>query len=631
MPRHADMRQRTHLSASPFLDKPTSVDDIVFIAASGALADSFYEAKQLTDKVFLCRILVYLVAIIWGAIQAWNYRFELFFGDSQQYFDMADYYRHGEFGKAVSLYWSPLYPMIAGLFFKLFPPSSYWEFFQFKFINFAFLIATFFSYEFFFNQFYKYYTEVIVAADPDRQLIDRNTLLFCGYALVMLFALAFGGVHQDTPDMINAALFFLSSGFLLRQLVKPTIPAACLFGLTLGVGYLCKAIMFAMSLIYLGLNFVFKRNIVCFIATIACFAVIAAPWVWTMSNKVGKLSIGESAKFVYINLVEERDPIQAEGLVHPPRVIHKDPLIREYGDEVPGTCPFLYDLGYWTYGAIAHVKASDLLKVILSDLLYYTQTFLYIPIIIVGYIAIASRSWPLPFKSLWKTSPIWFPSFGLCAQYALVNNIFMIPYIDRYFIAAYPIAMLGILLAVRLPNNQSEKLLNKACVLTAILCLGIAFSTRLTFDISELFREKHHIWYDTAMALKQDGVKHGANVAQLGGRLHRNTQFTEPEKLRITASVLEEELFWKQSKEEREAIMDLLRKAGIHAVIYARIPDLEDPLVARDLKFIQNLFNLKLDLPFKNYPEPSDLTGWKQVPNSEVYYYLLDEVPSSKL
>jgi len=69
-----------------------TVDDIVFIAASAAYADSFYEAKQLTDKVFLCRVMVYLVAIIWGAIQAWNYRFELFFGDSQQYFDMADYY-----------------------------------------------------------------------------------------------------------------------------------------------------------------------------------------------------------------------------------------------------------------------------------------------------------------------------------------------------------------------------------------------------------------------------------------------------------------------------------------------------------------------------------------------------------
>ncbi|MDZ4833649.1 MAG: hypothetical protein SGJ27_07695 [Candidatus Melainabacteria bacterium] len=600
-----------------------TVDDIVFIAASAAYADSFYEAKQLTDKVFLCRVMVYLVAIIWGAIQAWNYRFELFFGDSQQYFDMADYYSRGEFAKAVSLYWSPLYPMIAGLMFKLFPPQPYWAVFQFKFVNFVFLIATFLSYEFFFKQFYRYYIDVVVAGDPDRQVIDRNTLLFCGYALLVLFALAFGGVHQDTPDMINAALFFLSSGFLLKQLVKPTKLDACLFGITLGIGYFCKAIMFAMSLIYIGLNFVFKRNIACILITTICFALVAAPWVWTMSNKVGKFSIGESAKFVYINLVEERDPLQAEGLVHPPRIIHTNPLIREYGDEVPGTCPFLYDLGYWTYGAVAHVKINDLIKVIASDLLYYFQTFLYIPCIILGYVAIAGRTWPLPLKSLWKTAPIWTPTLGLCAQYALVNNVFMIPYIDRYFIAAYPIAMLGILIAIRIPNDRAANLIRRACLLTTILCVGIAFSTRFAFDVAELFKEKHHIWYDTAMALKKDGIKYGDRVAQLGGRLHRNTQFTEPEKLRITASVLQEELFWQQSKEQREEVMDALRKVGIRAVVYARIADMEDPLVTKDLKLMSKLFNTKIDLPFKNYPEPTDLTGWKQVPGAEIYYYLL--------
>src|SRR5215208_2033494 len=112
--------------------------------------------------------MIYLFAIAWGAMQAWNYRFELFFGDSQQYFDMAYYYSRGEFAEAVSLYWSPLYSMIAGLMFKLFPPSPYWQFFQFKFVNLVALVVTFFSYDFFFKHFYNYYIDLVVAADPDR-------------------------------------------------------------------------------------------------------------------------------------------------------------------------------------------------------------------------------------------------------------------------------------------------------------------------------------------------------------------------------------------------------------------------------------------------------------------------------
>ncbi len=567
--------------------------------------------------------MVYLVAIIWGAIQAWNYRFELFFGDSQQYFDMAYYYSQGEFEKAVSLYWSPLYPMIAGLVFKLFPTPSYWQFLEFKFINLAALVATFFSYEFFFRHFYNYYTNIVVGADPDRALLSRNTLLFTGYALLILFALAFGGVHQDTPDMINAALFFLSSGFLLKQLVKPTKLGACLFGITLGFSYLCKAIMFCMAIVYLGLNFVFKRKIVCIVLTTACFAVVAAPWVWTMSNKVGKLSIGESAKFVYINLVEERDPIHAEGLIHPPRFLHKDPEIKEYGNDVPGTYPFLYDLGYWTQGAIAHVKAEDLIRVITYDLIYYFQTFLYIPTLVIGYLAIACRRWPFTVKSLWRSAPVWTPTLALCAQYALVNNLWMIPYIDRYFVAAYPIAMLGILIALRVPNSY-EKQLHRAALLNATICIVMALSTRFAFDIYELTKEKHHIWYETAMALKNDGIKSGDKIAQLGGRLLRNNQYTEPEKLQIIATVGQEDLFWKQTKAQQQEVYEVLRKTGARALVFARVPDMEDPLITRDISVARDLLGVKLTMPFKNYVEPGDLTGWKQVPGREIYYYLLD-------
>jgi hypothetical protein len=567
----------------------------------------------------------------WGAIQAWNYRFELFFGDSQAYFDMATYYSQGKFAEAVSLYWSPLYPMIAGAMFKVIPQDPYWQFFQFKFVNLFFLPIVFLSYDFFFGQFYRYYTDIVANADPGREIADKNILRFCGYALLIQFSLAFGGVHQDTPDMINACTFFLSGGLLLRLLVAPTKLHACLFGLSLGFGYLCKAIMFCMSLIYeallvlkyapLKLNI--KNNLMYVVLSLATMAILATPWICTLSGRVGKLTFGESAKFVYINLVENKDPLKVEGLEHPPRVIFEKPLIREYATPVPGTVPFLYDLGYWSYGAKVNIRVLDLVMVILCDLLYYLETFLYIPILVIGFVAFKSRSWPLSWKSIIASAPIWIPPVALCAQYALVNNLYMIPYIDRYFIAAYPLLMLAILISFRLPKIQSGNLINKACLFTSILCLLIALP-RLTFDVTGLFKERQNAWYQIAQALSEAGVKPGDQVAQLGGRLHRNTQYTEPHKIKLIASVYDEDYFWTLDETKRAEVYDCLRKAGARALVYVRIPDMEDPIITRDLKIISSVTGVKLKSPFKEFPVPTNTVGWKDVPGVEACYYILD-------
>lgn len=577
------------------------------------------------DKVVLYRFLVYLVALGWGAMQAWNSRFELFFADSQQYFDIAYYFCQGEFAKTVSLYWSPLYSIVAALFLKLFLAPPYWQFFQFKLINLGILLATFFSFDFFFVQLYAYYSNVIVAADAERAVIGKNTLLFCGYALLFLFSLAFGGVYQDTPDMLAAALLFLSSGLFLKLLVKPTKLVACLFGLSCGFGYLAKAVMFSLTALYLLLMslLMVKRKAVCLVLAAACFAFVAAPWVLTMSNKAGHFSIGESAKFVYINLVEDRDPVSAEGLIHPPPILHRDPLVREFGHEVPGTCPFLFDIAYWTQGAIAHVRTSDLVRVIVLNAIYYVQTCLYIPFLMVAAITIRTRSWPLPATSLWRSAPVLLPPIALCAQYALVSNLYMTTYVNRYFIAAFPMAILGILIATRVSKERFVKLPQRAAALTACLCLAIAFSSRFFYDFSECFRERQHLWYNVATALKSSGIKYGDDVAILGCRIHRNSQFAEPEKLRILASIWQEDLFWQQTEAQRREVLDIVRRAGARAVVYSCVPDLEDSLFAQNLLLLRRLLNLQLQLPDKSCKAPTDLRGWRQVPCSDVYYYLL--------
>lgn len=576
------------------------------------------------DKLSLYRIIALALIIIWGAIQAWNSRFELYFADSQQYFDMAGYYSRGEFGKAISLYWSPLYSAIFGLILRLVPVSPYWQFFELKVFNFICLLCAFFAFEFFFAGFYKYYPAVILAKDPDRQPISKESLGLTAYTLFVTYALAFGGVNQDTPDMLNAALMFLASGLMLAQLSSdPNKLTSCLLGVTLGFGYLCKAVMVPLTAVYIGLTFLFNRNIVSALLSAVCFAVVAAPWVWTMSVKSGHFSFGESGKFVYINHVEDINPVWTDGVINRPDVLYNEPRVLLYGDRVPGTTPIMYDYGFWSAGAVVHFRLHQILRALACNIFYYLHTFLYLPILVMAVAWSRARTWPLPARALYLSAPVWVPSLAVCTLCAVVGNLYLDTYITRYFIAVYPMAMLGVLAALRVPrgNPAASSLLRNLCLVTVILSLLSAFSTRLIGDVADLFSEKRNIWYETAMVLKRDGINNGAPIAQLGVRIQRNYQYAEPEKLRVIANIEDEKQFWKLPPDKRAEVLEIVRKSGARAVVYARIPDVEDPILTADLKLLRLLFNFDVKLPFKSYMPPTDLRGWKQVPGCEIYYY----------
>ena len=164
--------------------------------------------------------------------------------------------------------------------------------------------------------------------------------------------------------------------------------------------------------------------------------------------------------------------------------------------------------------------------------------------------------------------------------------------------------------------------MKNACAFTSIFCLLIA-SARLTYDVTGLFKERQNLWYGIAQSLSQAGIKPGDPVAQLGGRLHRNTQYTEPNKIKLIASVYDEEYFWTLDLSKKEDVYNCLRKTGAKALVYVRIPDMEDPIITRDLKILSSVFGMKLKSPFKEFPVPTDLTGWKTVPGVDAYYYIL--------
>src|SRR5436190_24040667 len=68
------------------------------------------------------RISCWFVALALGAADAWVTRFTMY-PDGVSYLDVGDAFWRGDWHNAVNAYRSPIYPLIAGLFLKIFKPS----------------------------------------------------------------------------------------------------------------------------------------------------------------------------------------------------------------------------------------------------------------------------------------------------------------------------------------------------------------------------------------------------------------------------------------------------------------------------------------------------------------------------
>jgi hypothetical protein len=229
----------------------------------------------------LCAILI--LPVVWDASQGW------FFPDGTSYLDMAGGAVHGS--PAVLLknaYWSPAYPAILALMMAVVRPTLaselhavytlHWLIFLFTTACFSLLLGTFLEW---------------LRRGPWPELAREGTLfkaLVCfGYAFFLL-----SNMNQTlwyaTPDMLLQGLVYSSAACGLR-LFQPgsSWKHSVALGLTLGVGYLAKAVMFPSALLLLAILFLKppkdrlgRRHAA---IALACFCLAAAPLVLSLSHE----------------------------------------------------------------------------------------------------------------------------------------------------------------------------------------------------------------------------------------------------------------------------------------------------------------------------------------------------------
>lgn len=288
-----------------------------------------------------------------GAAQVWTFRF-IIVNDVISYLDMGDNFFHGHPAAIINGLWSPLYAFLLGALLTVFHPSAYWEYPVVHLFLFFIFLLTLICFEFFIRQ--------LATLREDRaseRPVDDWPLLVIAYVIFLWSSLSVIGVYETNPDMLIAALFYLSCGLVIRIYRKKAswITFGAL-GLALGLGYLTKAIMLPISLILMATAWLVtnkgsrKKGLIPALA----FVLTVMPYIIGLSIQKGHISTGESGKYNYAVNVDGV-PLhhwQGEGgagaPLHPTREIFTVPSTFEFKGPIPGTYPVWFDPSYWYAG-----------------------------------------------------------------------------------------------------------------------------------------------------------------------------------------------------------------------------------------------------------------------------------------
>jgi hypothetical protein len=184
-----------------------------------------------------------------------------------------------------------------------------------------------------------------------------------GYALFIYSALWLIGVQLVTPDLCVATTVFAASGLVVRMCRRgPDWTSATLLGIALGAGYLCKSVMFVLSLVLiaslpLGLP-AGARALRYVLATAGAFFALATLLIVPISRDTGELTFGTSGKLTYGFMVNHIPYVNWQGdtafggprPLHPPRRVISSPELYEYTAHLKGTYPAWFDPTYWIAG-----------------------------------------------------------------------------------------------------------------------------------------------------------------------------------------------------------------------------------------------------------------------------------------
>ncbi len=525
------------------------------------------------------RVVFWMIVAVLGLLQAWSHRL-LIDHDGVSYLDVADNYMRGAWSSAINGYWSPLYSWLLAIVLYLLKLTRPWESTLLHIINFAGYLGAYGCFEFFLGQLIRNEGGNVLFEDQAAGLSDSawHTL---GLGLFLYSSLYMANLAGSTPDILVVLFVYLGAGLLMRmQAGKARGGTYCGFGATLGFGYLAKAAMFPLSLVFMAVaGFVSgrqRKGALAFLLAPVCFALVAGPWITALSHAKGRYTFGDVGHLAYAGLVGAKAvPLawggqteEGENLVHPPRRLWLDPPVIEFATPVPGTFPLWYD-SYWSEGKKIHFSWAGQVRVLRQsygtylDILIRQKEYLVLLLVLI----IVQGTVPDYFKAFLRRWVIWLPATAALGMYAIVL-------VEPRYIAAFVVMLwMSLFAAVRIHRTDVVQRFARGAVMATVLTTGAGILRGAISDFHSILRPPTNEQEEVAEGLHKLGALEGRSIATIG--IPRDSFYwARLAGVRIVSEVPTENVnqYWFASSGTQERVRSLFAQSGAVAIVTDAMP-----------------------------------------------------------
>jgi hypothetical protein len=493
--------------------------------------------------------------------------------DARSYLEIARAILRRDWGMTINAYWSVLYPWLLAPMLAIFKPSLRWEFPIAHALAFPVLLACIAAFDFFWSSLLRIRESSIWHASATMAAIPSWQMWVLGYSLFIWWVVG-DLITAINPDLCMTTMVLLSAGLLNRMQIKEGTRCSLYlwFGLCLGVGYLVKAVLFPMGLVFLGMMFVtcwhsFRARKWNLASALLIFSLIALPEIILLSRAKGRITFSDAGKlaFAWFNYdLPLRDwqgePAWSGRPLHPTREIYRNPAVYEFNGPLRSSYPPWYDPSYWNDGMSPVFQPTKVTRHTLAGVFVLGDVLRHPTAWIVGLLVIFFAS------DLRETFRGILTQWYLIAISATAFALHCLTLVESRYLASWEMLLWGALLAgVRLKQGAA-----RWCgVVATIVCLALV-SAIIHLEYGESRHGFHNYAgaeYATAEGLQKMGLSPGTRVGAIG--FDNDAYWAYFLGLNIVAEINTDEtcLFWSQSFEHQKQILQKFAQAGATVVV----------------------------------------------------------------
>jgi len=574
------------------------------VAPQAAKQHSRFDPSMLREWLTLASLLILFL----GAVECQfgnTDRGDVYGSDAVQYLDISRAIQHHDIHSALNPLWSQGYPGLLAAARPLFPAGATGDWRTTRTVNFSIFVADYLAFLFLLTGLLR---SRVPFNDAKRNLFLWSSAL----ALFVITQLCIGQVSHVNPDLLVTTFFFFACGLLVRSFSSTQTRSTLiglLLGLTLGLGFLAKAVFLVLGcgiLVFFAIALLAKRRkLTPAFAAAAVFALIVGSYGAVLSRAVGHFTLGEAGSINYawhVNRLQkwvhwqggvqpadaawpkssvanfarwEQSPPDFGAPTHPTTVLQTAPTIYAFAAPIHSTYvpyfdpPYFY-AGYhhlfrWRYQLIALVKnLGDLTQVVLTQPLFLALGFAL-----------------LVFLSDPHARRVFLPSLRrhwLLPTLALLGMVIYLPvHLEGRYLAGF-FAMLPLTLLVsafELPPTSNRLRAASLFLLFGFTGSLVRYQLPVWRNLAESKSPAANLEWQRGHALLSQHLPSNSQVGVINWTPNLQSDWAYIAQVQITseiASPQDMDLFWNSSPGQQQSTLAAFRRAGAIAVIAINKP-----------------------------------------------------------